>query len=151
MKNGKVGALLNVVEAADAAGVDRRTIQKWIRTTHPDLGVTCGGTLFVRRSALEKIIDGPVESPDVSRVTIVGPNRVLSRVPPDVAHVAICAGATIPDDAVSFNVYQRWLNERRDALVEVPKPEREAEIERKLAVINEKLQWLEQQREAVSA
>lgn len=147
-RNG-TGPIITVVEAGRLVGQDARVVKRWIDGGKvPNLAVKIGDRLYVRRLEVEKLIKGNVDYDGVDRVTILSKSGVPSRVPPDVAHAAICLGATIPADALSFKVYERWLNKQRDALVEAPKPEREAESERKLAVIEEKLQWLHEQQHA---
>ena len=49
--------LLKIAEAARLAGRDPRTIQRWCSKV-PDLGVVIGTVLYVRRSVLERLING---------------------------------------------------------------------------------------------
>lgn len=49
--------LLTATQAARIAGVDPRTVRRWVTEDHvPGLGTDIGGRVFVRRTALEALI-----------------------------------------------------------------------------------------------
>ena len=62
--------LISPTEAAKIAGVDPRTLSRWVRQSYvPGLGFEIGGRLFIRRASLERLVhgeEGGVEQPQTS-------------------------------------------------------------------------------------
>lgn len=110
--------VIDFTEGARAAGIDHRTLRKWCKDHHPDLGVMVSGRLYVRRRILEKILGSPLENDVAPRVTVVAPNGVLFRVAPHVAHKYVRMGAKVAeDDELSQKNYDAWLEQQRAAEV----------------------------------
>ena len=54
--------LITPAEAARIVGVDPRTVSKWVRRSEvPGLGIEIAGRVFVRRSAIARLVDGEAE------------------------------------------------------------------------------------------
>lgn len=112
------GALVDCVEAGRAAGVDPRTVQKWTKTDHPNLGVVAGGRLYIRRTELERIIGRPLSEDEAPRVTFVTPGGSLMRMTPGAAAKFIAAGAQIdPNDEASKENWARFLEQQGGEVV----------------------------------
>ena len=61
--SGKNAVLMTPGEAARVTGRDSRTLSRWVREdVVPGLGVLVGQRVFIRRSALERLIGEPVGS-----------------------------------------------------------------------------------------
>ena len=61
--SGKNAVLMTPGEAARVTGRDSRTLSRWVREdVVPGLGVLVGQRVFIRRSALERLIGEPVET-----------------------------------------------------------------------------------------
>ena len=112
------GALIDCVEAGSAAGVDARTIRKWTKTDHPNLGVVAGGRLYIRRARLENIIGRPMSEDEAPRVTFVTLGGSLMRMTPEAAASFIAGGAKIdPNDERSRENWARFLEQQQAAEV----------------------------------
>ena len=110
--------VIDCVEGARAVGVDPRTLAKWCKTHHPDLGVVLDGRFYIKRGTLEKILGGPLQNDVAPRVTVVAPNGVLFRVSPHIAHKYVCMGAKVAEgDELSLKNYDAWLEQQRAAEV----------------------------------
>ena len=116
-KNG-LGPILTMTEAGRLVGRNPRVVKGWIDSGEvSNLGLKIGNQLYVRRLELERLITGPIDEAAAPRVTVVGPNGVVSRTTPEAAHLAIRFGAQIPDnDELSQTNYQRWLEKQEQAV-----------------------------------
>ena len=110
MSRNGFGPLLNMTEAGNVLKKDARTVAKWA-AERPELVVTLGGQVYIKRVALEALVGAPVSSDDSPRVTIVGANGANSRVSPKSAHLPLSKGwAKIADgDELSQANYDAWL------------------------------------------
>ncbi len=67
-------ALLTTSQVARITGRDRRTIRRWVTDDIvPGLGVEIGRQVFIRRSALEKLLGRRAQSGFTIRATEVPP------------------------------------------------------------------------------
>ena len=71
--SGKNAVLMTPGEAARVTGRDSRTLSRWVREdVVPGLGVLVGQRVFIRRSALERLIGEPVGTGEPDQQPVAG-------------------------------------------------------------------------------